>query len=120
MVTEHNERTEELAQQLTLLTTHRRTLAHLLRQAAIFGLLTPPHVVHSIEEARSAIAQLKGELRAIGVAVDDAPGDLPGTAPIERRARRIRFLSTFIIAIVLVTTAVALSGGVVGMRMRLD
>jgi DNA polymerase III delta prime subunit len=64
-------------QQLELLATYRRTLRHLLQQAAQFGgeVFAPPHTVNGIAEARAAVARIKGELRAAGVTVEDASED---------------------------------------------
>jgi hypothetical protein len=87
---------ETIEQQLSLLATHRRTLAHLLRQKAIFGIFTPPYIAHGIDEARGNIARLIVELRTAGVTVENVPGDRPGTAPIERRAKWLRILKVFI------------------------
>lgn len=112
---------DTITQQLDLLATHRRTLAHLLTQQAQFSIgHIPAHVANGITEARAAIAQLKVDLHTAGVAVDDVPGDLPGTPPIERRARQQRFLSAFVIVLVLVVAALEVSGGVAGIQARLD
>src|SRR5687768_9116231 len=111
---------ETINPQLELLAAHRSTLAHLLRQLAIFRLFTPPHVAHGIEETRAAITQLKVDLHTAGAVVDDAPGDLPGTAPVERRARKLRSLSAFVILVVLAVAVLEVSGGMAGLRAQLD
>src|SRR5262245_51436600 len=68
---------ETIAQQHELLTTYRRTLAHLLQQAAQHGGVTfaPPQVFHGISEAREQIQQIKATLRGHGIAVEDLPGE---------------------------------------------
>lgn len=72
-------------QQQDLLATHRRTLAHLLKQQAALGsAYAPPGIAHGIDEARAGIARCKTALRGWGVAVADHPddGDVPVmTAP---------------------------------------
>jgi tetratricopeptide (TPR) repeat protein len=61
---------------LAQLAAHRRTLAQQREQRAKFGAgHVPPQIDHTIAEACAAIAQLKAQLRAAGVDVDDAPGD---------------------------------------------
>lgn len=65
---------DDIRQQQELLVTHRRTLAHHLRQQAQHGsAYVPPAVAHGIHETRAAIAQ--AALRGWGVAVDDHPDD---------------------------------------------
>src|SRR4051794_41074555 len=63
--------------QTTLLATHRRTLAHLLEQAAQYGGggVTPTHTVNGIAEARANISRIKAFLRKNGVQVEDGPDD---------------------------------------------
>jgi hypothetical protein len=53
---------EEYEQQLRILQTYRRTLAHLLEQAAKHGGISyaPPAVANGIRDARQEIAQIKG------------------------------------------------------------
>lgn len=66
-------------QQQDLLATHRRTLAHVLKQQAALGsAYAPPGIAHGIDEARAGIAQCKQTLRGWGVAVDDHPDDGDG------------------------------------------
>ena len=61
---------------LALLAAHRRTLAIYLRQLANLGANnTSPGIYHGIDDARVAIAQLKSELRAAGVEVDNQIND---------------------------------------------
>src|SRR5215470_2789839 len=68
---------EQIADQLELLMTYRRTLAHLLRQAAQYGgeVFAPPQVANGIHEARTQIQQIKAALRAHGLDIADEPGD---------------------------------------------
>jgi hypothetical protein len=67
---------ETIAQQLDLLTAHRRTLATLLQQQALLGIAyTPPAVSYGITEARAEVARIKEALREGGVAVEDKPND---------------------------------------------
>jgi eukaryotic-like serine/threonine-protein kinase len=77
---------EEIAQQRELLATYRRTLAHLLQQAAQYGGVpfAPPQTANGIVEARAQIQQIKVALRAAGRAVADDPNDdaPPHTEPV--------------------------------------
>ena len=68
---------EAIDNQFTLLATHRRTLAHLLQQAAQYGgaVFAPPHTANGIAEARAEIQRLKLVLRDAGVVVPDEPND---------------------------------------------
>jgi hypothetical protein len=67
---------EDIDNQKTLLASHRRTLAHYLRQEALLGAAhTPPGVVHGIYESRQAIQRMKAALRSWNVAIDDLPDD---------------------------------------------
>src|SRR5262245_44026589 len=80
--------TDDIESQLLRLETIRRTLAHLLQQAAAHGGLpfAPPATANGIAEARTAIARIKAILREQEVYVDDHPDDL---SPEESaRARR--------------------------------
>jgi iron(II)-dependent oxidoreductase len=54
---------------------HRRTIEYLEHQRAQFGAFTPAYIWHQFDDTRSEIAQIKRELRALGAAVDDHPGD---------------------------------------------
>src|SRR5262245_37515885 len=76
---------EEIETQQELLVTSRRTLAHLLQQAAAYGGLpfAPPATANGIAEARATIARSIAILREQGVPVDD---DLDDAAPEARRA----------------------------------
>jgi hypothetical protein len=78
---------ETIDQQRALLATHRRTLAHLLQQAARYGgeVFAPPQTANGIEEARAAIARIKAALREAGAVVEDEPGDV-AAASEETRA----------------------------------
>lgn len=72
----------EIADQQNLLTTHRRTLAHYLKQQASLGeAFAPPAVTHGISEARSNIRRIKGILRSWNVRVEDHPDD--GDQPLQ-------------------------------------
>lgn len=68
---------ETIAAQKELLAAHRRTLAHLLRQAAQHGgvAFAPPAMANGIAEARAGIQRSKDALRGWGVAVEDRPDD---------------------------------------------
>lgn len=69
---------EEIADQQSLLSTHRRTLAHFLKQRAALGdAFAPPAVTHGIHEARNHIHRIKGVLQQWGFAIDDHPDDEP-------------------------------------------
>jgi hypothetical protein len=76
---------EELANQQALLATYRRTLAHLLQQAAQYGGVpfAPPQTANGISEAHAQIQQLKARLCADGVVVEDEPGDELPAAPLQ-------------------------------------
>jgi hypothetical protein len=63
---------EQIHTQQELLTTYRRTLAHLLKQRALLtDLQAPPGIMHGIQEARDHIHQIKTTLRTWGVTVED-------------------------------------------------
>lgn len=74
---------DAIAHQQQLLATHRRTLAHLLQQAAQYGgeVLAPPQTANGLAEARAAIDRVKQELRAQGVEVADDALDTAPPAP---------------------------------------
>ncbi|HJZ45761.1 MAG TPA: PQQ-binding-like beta-propeller repeat protein, partial [Roseiflexaceae bacterium] len=74
---ETNYRQESIAQQEALLATYRRTLDHLVRQAAQYGgeAFVPANVANSLFEARENIQRIKQALRGWGVAVADQPDD---------------------------------------------
>src|SRR6266498_3633890 len=67
----------DIEQQQQLLATYRRTLAHLLRQAAQYGgeVFAPPATANGIAEARASIQNTKTVLRKLGVAVADHSDD---------------------------------------------
>lgn len=70
---------EDIQNQLELLSVHRHTLSHLLRQEALHGSeYTPPSVQHGIFEARDSIRRIKAVLRSWSVAIDDSPYDEVG------------------------------------------
>jgi formylglycine-generating enzyme required for sulfatase activity len=60
------------------LTLYRRTIELLEMQRAQFGAFTPAYIWHQFDDARSAIARIKGELRALGVSVEDHADDAAG------------------------------------------
>jgi hypothetical protein len=68
---------DEIAQQQELLATYRRTLAHLLKQAAQYGgeVFAPSQTASGIAEARTNIQRVKKPLRDWGVPVDDSQDD---------------------------------------------
>lgn len=69
---------EDIQNQQDLLATHRRTLAHLIRQAAAYGGETyaPASVANGMHEARQNIASIKATLRSWGVECDNLPEDI--------------------------------------------
>jgi ribosomal protein L29 len=76
-VTTYNLSPDDIAHQQSLLTSHRRTLAHYLGQKATMGAgYIPPGVSNGIDEARSNIARIKTTLRGAGVQVSDHPDDV--------------------------------------------
>ena len=78
---------EAIDQQQQLLLAYRRTLVHLLKQAAQFGApFVPPQVANGIAEARAQIRVLKAGLRASGIAIDDMSIDEPIAMPNESSA----------------------------------
>jgi len=68
---------EDIVQHQQLLAAYRRTLAHLLQQAAQYGgeVFAPPVTVNGIAEARTNIRHIKETLQGWGVHVDDYPTD---------------------------------------------
>jgi tetratricopeptide (TPR) repeat protein len=80
---------EAITQQLTFLATHRRTLAHLLQQAAQYGgeVFAPPQTANGIAEARQQIRRIKAILRKNGVQLDDVPND---KAPRRRKPAQLQ------------------------------
>ncbi len=69
---------EEIEQQQSLLNTHRRTVAHLVGQAAQYGgeAFAPPQVANGLYEARENIRRTKRVLHDWGLDVADHPNDL--------------------------------------------
>src|SRR5215207_1687721 len=68
---------------------YRRTIEYLEHQRAQFGAFTPAYIWHQFDDTRGEIAQIKRELRALGAAVDDHPGDSdvpPGMPPSAARS----------------------------------
>lgn len=59
----------------TQLTIYRRTIAFLEEQRAHFGVLTPTHILHQMEDAREQIGRLKRELSSLGAAFKEQVGD---------------------------------------------
>src|SRR5262245_56559416 len=78
---------DTITQQLALLATHRRTLAHLVAQATQYGgeVFAPPQTAAGIAETRAAIGHIKTYLREEGIAVEDAPNDDALPHPINIR-----------------------------------
>lgn len=78
---------EEIKHQQTLLSTHRRSLAHYLKQQATLGeAFAPPAVTHGITEARESISRIKQILRSWNIPVEDHfddDGSAPGAPPLE-------------------------------------
>src|SRR5688572_3458687 len=70
---------ETMVYQQELLATYRRSLAHLLQQAAEYGgeAFAPPQVANGIVDARAHIRQIKTTLRECNVSVEDDPNDEP-------------------------------------------
>lgn len=67
---------DEVNDQLQLLQSHRKTLAHYLNQHALLGAaFVPPAVTHGIGEARANIRRIKSLLHGWGVTCEDAPDD---------------------------------------------
>jgi tetratricopeptide (TPR) repeat protein len=79
---------ERDAEQLAV---YRRTVQHLLRQAAKFGGedRLPTHLMHELHDARTAIAALKARLGTQGVAVANEPDDEPPAQADARRAQAL-------------------------------
>lgn len=79
---------DTITQQLTLLATHRRSLAALLQQLALLGGVDHASlgVLNSIEDARTNIARIKATLREGGVQLEDAPNDEapPQSEPVQQ------------------------------------
>lgn len=73
---------DEIDQQQTLLATHRRTLVHLLQQAAQYGgeVSAPPSVSNGIHEARANIRHIKATLHGYGVPITEHPDDEPAAS----------------------------------------
>jgi hypothetical protein len=69
--------TDNIANQQQLLQAHRRTLTHLLQQAAAYGGVSfvPAATASGITEARVSIAKCKAILRSWAATVDDLPDD---------------------------------------------
>ncbi|MEP7189034.1 MAG: hypothetical protein ABI901_07595, partial [Roseiflexaceae bacterium] len=68
---------------------YRRTIEYLEHQRAQLGAFTPAYIWHQFDDTRGEIAQIKRELRALGAAVDDYPGDSdapPSVQPSVARA----------------------------------
>jgi hypothetical protein len=81
---------EEIAVQQELLRVYRRTLAHLLQQAAQYGgeIFAPLPTVNGIAESRENIRLIKRILRDWGVAVEDHLNDEARDAPITQSDNR--------------------------------
>ena len=79
---------ETINEQLALLATHRRTLAHLVQQAAEYGseVFAPPQTASGISKARTEIRRIKAILRAEGVTVTDEPNETSSAYDTEPEA----------------------------------
>jgi hypothetical protein len=66
---------EEVTNAYELLGIHRASLAHYLRQKALLGILTFPHIIHGINDSRSNIRRIKNDLRQLGKEVDNHLND---------------------------------------------
>jgi GTPase SAR1 family protein len=68
---------DTITQQQELLAAHRRTLAHLVQQAAQYGgdVFAPPQTANGIAEARAQVRRIKAALREGGLPVEDEPND---------------------------------------------
>jgi hypothetical protein len=68
---------EEIEQQQLLLNTHRRTVAHLVGQAAQYGgeAFAPTHVANGLYEVRKNIQRIKEILHGWGIPFTDHPND---------------------------------------------
>src|SRR5262245_46780192 len=77
---------EEIEQQQVLLDSYRRTLVHLLHQAAQYGgeVYAPPITVNSIDNVRANIQRIKTALRASGVNTADHSDDEQPVLPLLR------------------------------------
>lgn len=79
---------DAITQQLTLLATHRRTLTHLVAQAAQYGgeVFAPPENANGLAAARAEIARIKAALLERGIRVEDEPNDTasPQGVPAQR------------------------------------
>jgi hypothetical protein len=78
---------DTITQQFALLATHRRTLTHLVAQAAQFSAgFVPAHIANGIALARAEIQRIKAVLREGGVEVEDGPNDeeSPQGEPVQR------------------------------------
>jgi len=79
---------EEIDNQQRLLAAHRRTLIHVMEQAAAYGgeVFAPPQTVSGIADARTNISRIKAYLRENGIAVEDELSDVapPQVEPVQR------------------------------------
>src|SRR5579859_974279 len=76
-------RQDDIQHQRSLLEIHRRTLGHMLRQAAAYGGVdfAPSATTHTIRTARADIERIKEILRGWGVTIDDLPDDQESVTP---------------------------------------
>jgi hypothetical protein len=66
----------------TRLEIHRRNLQYLLNQRAQLGIYTPAHIQLQIDNIRVEIVQIKEQLRALNITVNDHPNDAPQGPPL--------------------------------------
>jgi eukaryotic-like serine/threonine-protein kinase len=80
---------DTITQQLALLAQYRRTLDHLLQQAAAYGgeIFTPPETANGIAVARAEIARIKAALRVGGAPMENEPNDEapPQVEPVQQQ-----------------------------------
>lgn len=118
---ETNEHKDRIEHQRSLLRDHRRRLEHLLRQQARFGLFTPAYIKTEIEDARQQIKEIKDSLHTAGNYEPDAPGDKPGSSPVERRGGVLWSIGLpLLIILVTVMGFVAVNGGTAGAGQQLE
>jgi hypothetical protein len=66
---------EAINQKQQALIVHRRRLEHLFQQYITLGAYTPPYVAIDIEQTQAVIREIKAQLRASSVVVDEHPDD---------------------------------------------
>jgi tetratricopeptide (TPR) repeat protein len=104
---------DTITQQLTLLAAHRRTLAHLIEQAAQFGgeVFAPPQTANGMTEARAEIARIKRLLRESSVSVEDEPNDEKPPQPEAAVPQQTKGGDQITVGAIVGSTAVAIGAG---------